>query len=151
MVKAIHAFLEFCFIARCNSHNTNTLSALDNTLQQFHCYCEIFCETGVHEDFNLPWQHAMNHYAKLIHAFGVLNGLCSSIMESKHINAVKELWRHSSCFKALCQMLLTNQHLDKLAAAHADFDDRGMLQGTCLSTVWEGILHKHTLFTSITF
>jgi len=48
-------------------------------------------------------------------------------------------------------MLLTNQRLDKLAAARADFDDHGMLQGTCLSTVWEGILHKHTLFTPITF
>jgi hypothetical protein len=30
-------------------------------------------------------------------------------------------------------MLLTNQRLDKLAAAYVDFTDRGMLDGTCLS------------------
>ena len=151
MVKAIRAFLEFCFIARRHIHDTNTLAALDDALQRFHRYREIFRETGVREDFNLPRQHAMNHYAKLIRAFGAPNGLCSSITESKHIKAVKEPWRHSSRFEALCQMLLTNQRLDKLAAARADFDDRGMLQGTCLSTVWEGILRKHTLFTPITF
>jgi len=36
-------------------------------------------------------------------------------------------------------MLLTNQHLDKLAAAHVDFTDRGMLDGTVLSTALETI------------
>jgi hypothetical protein len=30
-------------------------------------------------------------------------------------------------------MLLTNQRLDKLAAAQVDFQMRGMLNGTCLS------------------
>jgi hypothetical protein len=32
-------------------------------------------------------------------------------------------------------MLLTNQRLDKLAAAHVDFVKRGMLKGACLSFV----------------
>ena len=36
-------------------------------------------------------------------------------------------------------MLLTNQRLDKLAAAHVDFADRGMLEGTCLSEVLKTI------------
>ena len=30
-------------------------------------------------------------------------------------------------------MLVTNQHLDKLAAAHADFASCGMLNDTCLA------------------
>jgi hypothetical protein len=46
---------------------------------------------------------------------------------------MKEPWHHSSRFKALGQMLLTNQRLDKLAAACADFEARGMLHGSCLS------------------
>jgi hypothetical protein len=37
-------------------------------------------------------------------------------------------------------MLLTNQHLDKLATAQVNFADCGMLQNTCLSSVWEQIL-----------
>jgi hypothetical protein len=37
-------------------------------------------------------------------------------------------------------MLLTNQRLDMLAAARVNFADHGMLQNTCLSSVWEQIL-----------
>ena len=96
--------------------------------------------SGIRNDFNLPWQHSLNHYVKLIRAFGSPNVLCSSITESKHIKAVKEPWQCSSRFEALSQMLLTNQHLDKFAAARVDFTDCGMLEGTCLSLVWDQIL-----------
>jgi hypothetical protein len=53
---------------------------------------------------------------------------------------VKEPWRRSNRFDALSQMLLTNQRLDKLAAARVDFANRGMLKGTCLSSVLDQIL-----------
>jgi hypothetical protein len=76
----------------------------------------------------LPRQHSLKHYCLLIQLFGAPNGLCSSITESKHIKAVKEPWRCSSRNEPLGQMLLTNQRLDKLAAAHADFQARGMLR-----------------------
>jgi hypothetical protein len=70
----------------------------------------------------------------LICLFGLPNGLCSSIMESKHIKAVKEPWWRSNQYNALLQMLITNQRLDKLAAALADFLTRGMLDGSVLDT-----------------
>ena len=140
MVQAIRAFLEFCYIAQCNVHDTHSLTALEDALQQFHHHHEIFRTSGIRANgFNLPRQHSLNHYIKLIHAFGAPNGLCSSITESKHIKAVKEPWRRSSHFEALHQMLLTNQCLDKLAAAHADFASREMLVGTCLSSTWDQI------------
>ena len=65
---------------------------------------------------------SITHYEVLIWSFGTPNGLCTSIMESKHIKAVKEPWRRSNKFHALGQMLLTNQHLEKLAAAAIDFE-----------------------------
>lgn len=140
MVQKIHAFLEFCYIAQCDIHDTHSLSALDNALLRFHHYHEIFQTTGVHSDgFNLPRQHSLIHYCKLIRAFGAPNGLCSSITESKHIKTVKEPWQWSSCFEELSQMLLTNQRLDKLAAAQVDFVNHGMLQGT----VQDQILYMH--------
>ncbi|KAF8237403.1 hypothetical protein L208DRAFT_1247947, partial [Tricholoma matsutake] len=126
-----------------------SLATLDDVLHWFHHYREIFCTSGARADgFNLPRQHSLIHYVKLIRAYGAPNGICSSITESKHIKAVKEPWRRSSCFKALSQMLLTNQCLDKLAAAQADFADHGMLQGTCLSAVWDQILCMHLSFLS---
>ena len=36
-------------------------------------------------------------------------------------------------------MLVTNQRLDQLAAAHADFAQRGMLNGSCLANELEAL------------
>ena len=133
MLKTLHALLDFCYIACCNVHNTTSLRDLQDTLDHFHHHCKYFQECGVHpDDFNLPWQHSLIHYIMQIHAFGAPNGICSSITELKHIKAMKEPWRRSSCFEALEQMLLTNQRLNKLVVARVDFADCGMLQGTCL-------------------
>ena len=78
-------------------------------------------------DFNLPRQHSLGHYRRNIQLFGAPNGLCSSITKSKHIKAVKKPWRCSSHFEALGQMLVTNQHIDKLSALRVDFVSRGLL------------------------
>ena len=50
----------------------------------------------------------------------------------KHIKTVKQPWHQSNHHQALAQMLLTNQHLDKLAASHVDFQTHGMLNGPLL-------------------
>lgn len=129
-MRAIRAFLEFCYIARRSAHTEATIQKLNNALQLFHQHREIFKACGVRESgFNLPRQHSLSHYSKSIWEFAALNGLCSSITESKHIKAVKEPWRRSNRHEALGQMLLTNQRLDKLAAARLDFASRGMLEG----------------------
>ena len=108
---------------------------LCDALAQFHQYREIFCTVGVCPDgFSLPRQHSLVHYEALIKQFSALNSLCTSITESKHIKAVKEPWRRSSKYKALGQMLLTNQRMDKLAAAAVDFEKRGMLKDSLASS-----------------
>jgi hypothetical protein len=94
MVKALHALIDFIYIARRDIIDANSLMELDDALERFHKYRKIFQECGVRpKGFNLPRQHSLIHYHKLIRAFGAPNGLCSSITESKHIKAVKEPWR----------------------------------------------------------
>ena len=133
MIKAVRAFLEFCYIARRDIIDAKSLVELQDALERYHAHRKVFQECGVRADgFNLPRQHSLIHYHQLIREFGAPNGLCSSITESKHIKAVKEPWRRSNRFNALGQMLLTNQRLDKLAAAHVDFVHRKMLDGTSL-------------------
>ncbi|RPD67827.1 hypothetical protein L226DRAFT_474341 [Lentinus tigrinus ALCF2SS1-7] len=67
------------------------------TLTYFHNLCQVFIETGVHlTSFNLPCQHVLVHYTDAIEKFGSPNALCSSITESKHIEAVKCTWQQSS-------------------------------------------------------
>lgn len=129
MVKAIRDFLDFCYLARRDVIDEDTLTAMDVKLAGFHHHREIFRTTGVRpEGFSLPRQHSMVHYRYLIQQFGAPNGLCSSITESKHIKAVKQPWRRSSKHKALGQMLLTNQRLDKLAMYRVALESRGMLK-----------------------
>ncbi|KAI9566608.1 hypothetical protein HD554DRAFT_2205892 [Boletus coccyginus] len=98
MVCTIMSFLNF-FI------NETDFDAIDDAVQHFYLEWEIFKEVGVRDHFSLPHQHVMVHYRMLIEMFVVPNGLCSSIMESCHIKAVKELWCHSNRFEALEQML----------------------------------------------
>ena len=124
------AFLDFCYLVRRSVHTEATLHETDEALARFHEHHQIFEKEGVRpEGLSLPCQHSLVHYKTVIQLFGSPYGLCSSITESKHIKAVKEPWWRSSHYKALGQMLLTNQRLDKLAASKVDFIARGMLSG----------------------
>ncbi|KAF7982136.1 hypothetical protein HWV62_29873 [Athelia sp. TMB] len=134
MIRAIRAFLEFCYIVRKNVIDIADLEQLQEALDRFHKYRKIFIDVGVREDFNLPRQHSMVHFPRLIRAFGAPNGLCSSITESKHIKAVKEPWRRSSRHNAIIQMMRTNTRLDKFAAMRVNFVRRGMLAPTSVPT-----------------
>ncbi|EGO01381.1 hypothetical protein SERLA73DRAFT_50961, partial [Serpula lacrymans var. lacrymans S7.3] len=137
IVRTLCAFLEFYYLVRRDVHDTNTLAKIQDTLSKFHRYQTIFQNLGVRPTrFSLPRQHSMTHYYRLIQVFGAPNGLCSSITESKHIQAVKKPWCRSSKNKALGQMLLINQRLDKLAASRISFTSRGMLSGTVLSDTY---------------
>ncbi|KAG2128044.1 uncharacterized protein EDB93DRAFT_1243604 [Suillus bovinus] len=135
VVRTFRAFLEFCYLVRRNIITESTLGQIQEALDRFHHYREIFESTGVVFTFSLPRQHSCSHYVLLIQLFGAPNGLCSSITETKHIKAVKEPWRRSSRYKALGQMLVTNQRLDKLAAAHIDFKNRGIQPNENSATV----------------
>ncbi|KAJ6607973.1 hypothetical protein B0H10DRAFT_1816789 [Mycena sp. CBHHK59/15] len=128
IVEALSAFLDFCYLVRRSDFDEDTLDAVDSAVKNYHARREIFRDLGVRPDrFSLPRQHSITHYRTNIEDFGAPGGVCSSITESRHITAVKKPWRRSSRYDALSQMLLTNQRLDKLAAARADFVERGML------------------------
>ncbi|KAA1477476.1 hypothetical protein DENSPDRAFT_587684 [Dentipellis sp. KUC8613] len=93
MVQCVAALLDFSYLARRSAHNLSTLKAMKNALARFHATRTIFLTTNIRADFALPRQHALVHYVRNIELFGSLNGLCSSITESKHIRAVKRPWR----------------------------------------------------------
>ncbi|RXW13606.1 hypothetical protein EST38_g12246 [Candolleomyces aberdarensis] len=122
MVRAISAFMEFCYLVRLSEIDELVLDRIDKAVEEFHQEREIFRQYGIRQNFNLPRQHSLCHYRLLIQQFGAPNGLCSSITESKHIEAVKKAWRRSSRNKPLGEMLLTNQRIDKLAAARVAFE-----------------------------
>lgn len=127
MLRAITAFLDFCYLVRRSQIDESVLDQIDDAVNRFHRERHIFIELGIRDNFLLPRQHALVHYRLMIQLFGAPNGLCSSITESKHIRAVKQPYRRSSRNNPLGEMILTNQRNDKLAAARVDFESRGML------------------------
>jgi len=127
MLRTFRAFLEFCYCVRKDVISTVELGQVEEALGRFHRYREVFKNAGVVNSLSLLRQHSLTHYFELIKLFSAPNGLCSSITESKHIKAVKKPYRRSSHHQALGQMLVINQCLDKLMAAHVDFQCRGML------------------------
>jgi hypothetical protein len=101
---------------------------MEGSLAKFHQFRKIFTDVGIRDEgFSLPRQHALAHYVEAVHAFGSPNGLCSSITESKHIDAVKRPWRRSNRNNAIFQMLKTNERMHKLDAARIEFARKGML------------------------
>lgn len=128
MVKAVAAFLEFCYIARQPSLTDSDLKALDDALERFCKHRNIFIDEGVcSKPICLPRQHSILHYHWLIQQFGSPDGLSTSITESMHIDAVKKPWRRTNHFEELKQILLINQRLDKLAAFRSRLFGEGLL------------------------
>lgn len=130
MVKAIRSFMDFCYIARRNAIDENAIEELHHLLAEFYQFRKIFVDVGVRtkeQGISLPRQHSLKHYIELILLFACPNGHCSSITECKHSKAVKDAWRRSSKFKALGQMLLTNQRQNKLSRARQYFESHGMM------------------------
>ena len=91
MVQALSAFMDFCYIVRQSSLDEFDLAALDNALQCFETEHTIFeTEDICPEGISIPHIHALQHYHEAIQLFGAPNGISTSIVESKHIQAVKK-------------------------------------------------------------
>ena len=128
MVQCLAVFLDFAYYARRFEHDTDLLDAMDEALAHFHELRRVFVETGVRPNgVGPPRQHSLLHYVKSIRLFGSPNGLCSSITESKHIEAVKNTWRRSNRNQPINQMLRSLTRLNKLSSARIEFGRRGML------------------------
>ena len=127
VIQTFSAFLNFYYLVCRNVLDKDDLVEIQAALNRFHAARSVFQWLGVWDGFSLPRQHAMKHYAAHIKNFGALNGLCSLITESAHIPFVKQPWQRSSRNEPMEEMLLINEHLDKLAAARTDFAQHGML------------------------
>jgi hypothetical protein len=131
MVQRIAAFLDACYLVWCANINEDTIVKLQTAIRHFYEYREIFRTHDVWPNgFLLLRQHRLIHYPHQICEFGAPNGLYFSIAELQHITVIKRPWRQSNQHNALGQMLLTNQRLDKLKAAHIDFVHWGLLSSS---------------------
>ncbi|TFK63739.1 hypothetical protein BDN72DRAFT_872243 [Pluteus cervinus] len=127
MVRAVSTFMDFCYIARRSLLEEPDLEMLDDLLNAFHEERKVFFNLGIRPNFNLPRQHSLKHYALLIQRFGAPNGLCASITESKHIDAVKDPYRRSNKNQPMDQMLTINERNARMQALEQYFLEHEML------------------------
>lgn len=141
IIHTLRAFIEFCYFVQQNSHSTDDLQHMEKALEEYYHHHEVFVETGIRKPKSWsPRQHSLKHFLRAIRDFGLPNGLCSSITESKHIDAVKKPWRHSNCHNTLKQMLVTNTRSDKIRAAYNQFKSCGLLDAASdLDALIEGV------------
>ena len=90
VVRAMHAFLNFTFLAQFPSHMADTLCSLEESLTRFHNNKDIFIDVGVRENFILPKLHSLLHYGPSIALFGTMDNYNSEQMERLHIEFAKK-------------------------------------------------------------
>ena len=136
MVQCIQEFVKCCYIARCNAITASDLNAFNQHLEQIYQLHNLFIETGVCASISLFCQHALMHYSSKVERFASPNGVCSLIIESTHINAVKEPWQCSNQNDPLPQMVWTISWLHKLDALCHVFENCSMLDRKLSNYTW---------------
>ncbi|KAI6041032.1 hypothetical protein EDC04DRAFT_2867355 [Pisolithus marmoratus] len=66
----VHSLLDFIYYAQCQQHMDLSLKAMEDSLKTFHDHKHIIVELQIHEDFNIPKIHSLQHYISLIRALG---------------------------------------------------------------------------------
>jgi hypothetical protein len=128
MVRCIASFLDFCYLARRSVQTMSVLERMEEALDRFHHYQQIFVTVGIcPTGFELPRQHTLVHFVCGIIMFSLPSGVCTSITESKHIEAVKKPWRRSNRFQPIGQIIRIITRIGKLAAALVKFGRHGMI------------------------
>ena len=58
MVRALSAFLEFCYLVCQSQIDEDVLIKIDAAIERYHIERKIFVDCGIWSDFNLPQQHS---------------------------------------------------------------------------------------------
>ncbi|KAJ3744256.1 hypothetical protein DFH05DRAFT_1535542 [Lentinula detonsa] len=102
----VRAALDFIYYSSLHCHSTDTLTALQNALNDFHAHKQIFIDLEARKatHFNIPKLHAMKHYVALIRHFGSADGFNTESPERLHIDYAKNAYRASNKKDYVIQM-----------------------------------------------
>jgi hypothetical protein len=113
--RAASALIELLYLMRWHSHDTESLGALQDALDRFHQYKQIFIEHGIREHFNFPKLHALQHYVSSIRFFGSADGYNTETAERLHIDFAKHAYLGTNRRDYVAQMVVWLHRREKLA------------------------------------
>ncbi|KAJ7274667.1 hypothetical protein C8J57DRAFT_1062559 [Mycena rebaudengoi] len=116
VVKSVRALMDFAYFASLQSHTSETLLGLRNSLDEFHANKQIFIDLEARKgNFNFPKMHALDHYEELIRLFGSADGFNTESPERLHIDYAKNAYRASNRKDYIIQMTLWLQRQESVA------------------------------------
>ncbi|HEV7737215.1 MAG TPA: hypothetical protein VGO47_07590 [Chlamydiales bacterium] len=91
----VRALLDFIYYSSFQSHSSETLWRLQDALDTFHKYKDIFIQLGIRKHFQIPKFHMLEHYVMLIRSKGTADGFNTEQSERMHILS-KDSYRASN-------------------------------------------------------
>ena len=92
LICAVHAILDFLYLAQYPVHLSTTLDLLTDSLSHFHENKYIFIDLGVREHFNIPKLHYLKYYMDFIKLHGTMDNYNTEYTECLHIDLVKDAY-----------------------------------------------------------
>ena len=114
VLTVVRAAIDFIYLSQLHSHTTKSLSALQQCLENFHAYKNVFIDLGVREHFNIPKLHNIQHYVDSIHLLGSADGYNTESPERLHIDFAKNAYLASNKRDFLEQMAIWLQRQEAI-------------------------------------
>jgi hypothetical protein len=118
LVKAVHAMLDFLYLAQYTSHTNETLCQLQDSLAEFHNNKLIFVDLSIREHFNIPKLHSLSHYESLIRLFGTTDNYNTEQSEHLHIDLAKDAYHATNHKDKYLQMTIWLECREKIEQHH---------------------------------
>ncbi|KAG1837057.1 hypothetical protein F4604DRAFT_1942604 [Suillus subluteus] len=117
------SILDFSYYAQLQIHMTETLEALQTTLDVFHANKDILKELAIREHFNIPKLHQLTHYVQSIMLLGTADGFNTELPKRLHIDFAKEAYcaTNKRDYEEQMTLWLQRQEAVFLRAAYLDW------------------------------
>jgi hypothetical protein len=131
LVRAVRALLDFLYLAQHQSHTSETIHQLQESLAAFHSNKGIFIDLGIREHFNIPKFHSLTHYVGSIRLFGTTDNYNTKQSERLHIDLAKDAYHATNCRDEYPQMTVWLECCEKIQRhdAYIEWRQRGDCQG----------------------
>ena len=114
LIQAVHALLDFLYLAQYPVHTDDSLELLEDALQCFYDNKDVFVNLGIQESFNLPKLHFASYYIEYIKLYGTLDNFNTEYMEQLHIDLAKDAYAATNHKDEYAQMTLWLECKEKI-------------------------------------
>ena len=114
VIKAVRALLDFVYLAQYPVHSSETLTQMNEALEQFHMHKDIFIVLGARTNFDLNKLHYTIHYRIMIERFGTTDNYNTEHTERLHIPYAKDAYEASNHKDEYSQMTVWVEQKEKV-------------------------------------